>query len=54
MWHFHLIMTTLKIQQDCKTVKANNGTSALRDADKTTDSEKTLPKDQQAAKLTNS
>ena len=47
-------MTTLKIQQDCKTVKANWTSALVRDADKTTDSNKTLPKDQQAAKLTNS
>ena len=46
-------MTTLKIQQDCKTVKANGTSALVRDADKT-DSNKTLPKDQQAAKLTNS
>jgi len=41
-------------KQDCKTVKANGTSALVRDADKTTDSNKTLPKDQQAAKLTNS
>jgi len=37
-------------QHDCKTVK----TSASQDVDRTTDSNKTSPKDQQTSKLTNS